>query len=129
MLELLDKGDMKAFAEAMTKDAFSPGFESSHPAEFEEYLKVKLQNKPDGVARIMRLGQPESSPDLSKMRCPVLLLVGENDWFMGLEQGKKAQEAIPGSKLVVLPTGHAAPIESPDKFNAAVLEFLKEVKE
>jgi pimeloyl-ACP methyl ester carboxylesterase len=54
--------------------------------------------------------------------------VGENDWVMGLEQGKKAHEAIHGSKLVVLPTGHAAPIESPDGFNAAVLEFLNEVK-
>jgi 3-oxoadipate enol-lactonase len=126
-LDLLDKGDMRAFAEAMTRDAFSPGFESLHPTEFKEYLKVKLQNKADGIARIMRLGQPRSSLDLSKIKCPVLLLVGENDWVMGLEQGKKAHEAIHGSKLVVLPTGHAAPIESPDGFNTAVLEFLNEV--
>lgn len=128
MLELLDKGDMKAFVELMARDVFSPGFESSHPTEFEEYMKVKLQNKPDGIARIMRMGQPRSSPDLSKIKCPVLLLVGENDWIMGLAQGKEAHEAIRGSKLVVLPAGHAAPIESPDKFNSAVVEFLNEVK-
>jgi 3-oxoadipate enol-lactonase len=127
-LELLDKGDMKAFAEAMTREAFSPGFESSHPAEFKEYMKVKLQNKPDGIVRIMRLGRPRSSPNLSKIKCPVLLVVGENDWIMGLAQGEEAHEAIPGSKLVVLPTGHAAPIESPDKFNVAVVEFLNNVQ-
>jgi pimeloyl-ACP methyl ester carboxylesterase len=127
-LELLDNGDMKAFAEAMTREAFSPGFESSHPAEFKEYMKVKLQNKPDGIARIMRLGRPRGSPNLSKIKCPVLLVVGENDWIMGLAQGEEAHEAMPGSKLVVLPTGHAAPIESPDKFNVAVVEFLNYVQ-
>lgn len=37
-------------------------------------------------------------------------------------------EHIVGSKLVVLPTGHAAAIELPEKFNSAVLEFLSVVR-
>jgi 3-oxoadipate enol-lactonase len=127
-LDFLDRGDMKAFAEAMTREAFSPGFESSHPTVFKEYLKVKLQNKPVSIARIIRMSHPRNAPDLSKIKCPVLLIVGENDWIIGLAQGREAHEAIRGSKLVVLPTGHAAPIESPDEFNVAVVEFLNEVK-
>lgn len=124
-LELLDRGDMKAFAEMMTTNAFSPGFRSSHPVEFEKYMKIKLQNQPEGLARIMRLlGVAASPPDLGKVKCPVLLIVGENDTLMGAEQGKQAQKAITGSKLVTLPTGHAAAIELPEKFNSAVLEFL-----
>jgi pimeloyl-ACP methyl ester carboxylesterase len=39
-----------------------------------------------------------------------------------------AHKAIHGSKLEVLPTGHAVPIEAPDKFNTAVVQFLNEVK-
>jgi pimeloyl-ACP methyl ester carboxylesterase len=47
---------------------------------------------------------------------------------MGIEQGKQALEVISDSKLVILPTGHAAAIELPDKFNSAVSEFLSAVK-
>lgn len=124
-LELLDKGDMKRVAEMMTAGAFSPNFKSKNPTEFKRYMKVKLQNKIDGIARLMRsLGTPTAAPDLSKVKCPVLLIVGENDLYMGVEQGKHAHEAIVGSKLVILPTGHAAALELPEKFNSAVLEFL-----
>jgi len=128
-LELLDKGDMKRVAEMMTTGAFSPNFKSKNLTEFKRYMKVKLQNKTDGVARLMRsLSAPTATPDLDKVKCPVLLIVGENDLYMGVEQGRQVHEAIAGSKLVVLPSGHAAAVELPEKFNSAVLEFLSEVK-
>jgi len=129
MLELLDKGDIKAFAEMMTTNAFSLGFRSKNPAEFEKYMKVKSQNQPQGLVRMMRsLSVPASPPDLGKVKCPVLLIVGENDAYTGVEQGQRAQEAIVGSRLVVLPTGHAAAIELPERFNSAVLEFLSGIR-
>jgi 3-oxoadipate enol-lactonase len=74
------------------------------------------------------LASTTTPPDLSKVKCPVLLIVGENDAYMGVEPGKQAHEAIAGSKLVILPTGHASAIEAPDKFNSAVLEFLSGVR-
>ena len=70
------------------------------------------------------LGESTIPPDLSRVKCPVLLIIGENDLLMDVEQGKQAHEAIVGSKLVVLPSGHAAAIELPDRFNSTVLEFL-----
>lgn len=128
-LELLDKGDMRAVAEMMTTAAFSPNFRSKNPAEFERYMKVKLESAADGVARITRaLQSPARPPDLSKVKCPTLIIVGENDAYMGVEQGKLAQKAIAGSKLVTMPTGHAAAVEQPEKFNAAVLDFLSQIK-
>jgi 3-oxoadipate enol-lactonase len=129
LLELLNKGDMKKVTEMMTTSAFSPGFRSKNPSEFDKYMKVKLQNKADGLVRIMQtLGSATTPPDLSKVKCPVLIIVGENDAYMGVEQGKQAHEAIAGSKLVILPTGHASAIEAPDRFNSAVLEFLSGVR-
>ncbi|UCH51373.1 MAG: alpha/beta hydrolase [Chloroflexota bacterium] len=128
MMDLIDKGDVKKFTEMMTTNAFSPGFESKNPAEFKKYMEVKSQNKLDGVGRLLgMLATPASPPDLSKVKCPVLLIVGEKDQYMGVAQAKQASEMIAGSKVVVLPTGHAAAIEMPDKFNSAVLEFLSEV--
>jgi len=83
-LELLDKGDMKRVAEMMTAGAFSPNFKSKNPTEFKRYMKVKLQNKPDGIARLMRsLGVPTATPDLSKVKCPVLLITRRAE-FHGL---------------------------------------------
>lgn len=129
MLALLDKGNIEGLSEMMTTGSFSPDFKSKKPKEFEKYKKVKLQNKPDGLARLMgALGASTTPPDLSKVKCPVLLIVGENDLFMAAEQGKQAQEAIAGSKLVVLPSGHAAAIEVPKEFNSAVLNFLSEIR-
>lgn len=129
IIELLQKKDMKTFAEMMTTAAFSPDFKSRNPAEFERYKKVKMRNKPEGIARLMgALAAPPSPPDLSKVRCPTLLIVGEHDFYMGVEQGKLAQQAIAGSELVVLPTGHAAAIEAPERFNAVVLDFLSRVE-
>lgn len=129
IIGLLEKKDMGTFAEMMTVAAFSPDFKSRNPAEFERYKKVKMQNKPEGIARLMgSLTAPPSPPDLSKVTCPTLLIVGEHDSYMGVEQGKQAQQAIAGSELVILPTGHAAAIEAPDRFNAAVLDFLSRVE-
>ena len=129
IIDLLNNRDMKTFAEMMTVAAFSPNFKSRNPAEFERYLKVKMQNKPEGIARLMgSLAAPPSPPDLSRLKCPTLLIVGEDDFYMGVEQGKLAQQAIAGSELVVLPTGHAAATEAPESFNSAVLDFLSRVK-
>jgi len=75
------------------------------------------------------LSMPTAPPDLSKVKCPVLIIVGENDLYMGVDQGKQASKAIGGSKLIILPTGHAAPLELPEKFNSAVADFLSGLKE
>lgn len=129
MLELLNKGDIKKFAEMMTTHAFSPGFQSKNPAEFQRYARVKSQNKAEGIARLMQsLAALTRPPDLSRVKCPVLLIAGENDLYMGIEQGKQAHKTMTSSKLVILPTGHAAAIESPEEFNAAVLDFLSQVE-
>lgn len=89
-LELLDKGDMKRVAEMMTTGAFSPGFKSKNPTKFKRYMKVKLQNKPDGIARLMRsLSTSTVPPDLNKVKCPVLLIVGRMTFTWGWSRVSK----------------------------------------
>lgn len=128
MVALAQKGDMKKLAEMMTDNAFSPGFKQKNPKAYEQYLKVKQQQKTDGVLGQIN-GMPKSgAPDLSRLKCPILFIVGQNDQGFGPEQAKQAQAAIPGSKLMVLPTGHASPIEAPDQFNAALIDFIKTLK-
>jgi 2-succinyl-6-hydroxy-2,4-cyclohexadiene-1-carboxylate synthase len=127
--ELLDKGETEAVVEMLATLSFSPDFKTRNPAEFNRYLGVSLQNKPDGLMRIMRtsLLASASPPDLSKLRCPVMLIAGEYDPALTVEETDATTKAIPRSKVVLVPAGHAAAIESPDRFNSAVMEFLSEV--
>jgi pimeloyl-ACP methyl ester carboxylesterase len=67
-------------------------------------------------------------PDVGRLACPVLIVAGENDAFMSLEMARLTQAAIPGSRLEVLPAGHAAALEAPDEFNRIVLDFLAGVR-
>jgi pimeloyl-ACP methyl ester carboxylesterase len=56
---------------------------------------------------------------------PVLLVWGSQDTLTPLDQGHRLAARIPGSRLVVLDgLGHIPQIESPGRFNQALLEFL-----
>lgn len=130
ILELLDKGDIGAAAELMASAAFSPDFKSKNPVEFEKLVKSKLQNDPYKLAQVMRsLRGGAGAPDISRLKCPTLIIIGEYDSGMGPDRGKQLQQAIPNSKLVTLAAGHSSPFEAPDEFNRAVLGFLSELKD
>jgi pimeloyl-ACP methyl ester carboxylesterase len=61
---------------------------------------------------------------LATIAVPTLVLIGENDTPFVAGTDYMAAK-IPGATKVVIPAaGHAANIDQPDAFNAAVLEFL-----
>ena len=124
-LDLLEKRDTKSVAEMMITNAFSPGFKERDPAVFGNYKNIKLQMKPDCFEQVIRaIGKISAPPNLTKLKCPVLIIVGEYDAIAGVDQGKLTQKAMAGSKLAIFPTGHASPIELPDRFNSVVINFL-----
>lgn len=125
MLELLQKGDVATIAEEMTTGAFSPGFKEKNPEAFERYKAVKLEVDPQSFAQaMMALAEDIRPPDVGRIQCPTLIICGENDSYMTPDVARSMQQAIPGSELMVMSTGHAAAIEAPESFNTAVLEFL-----
>ena len=70
--------------------------------------------------------QPNYSlEELGSITSPVLVLDGEEEEAVRVEHARLLAAAIPGAELVLLPgTGHAAPYEKPDEFNAAAVAFL-----
>jgi 3-oxoadipate enol-lactonase len=128
MIALLQKNDMKKWAEMATDAAFSPGFKQKNAKSWEQYMKVKLQQKNDGLLSLMTGMAKAGTPDLTKVKFPVLFIVGQNDQGFGPEAAKQAQAALPNSKVVMLPTGHASPIEAPDQFNKTVMDFIATLK-
>jgi 3-oxoadipate enol-lactonase len=62
---------------------------------------------------------------LRDIRCPVLVLAGEEDRTFPVAETKAMADAIPNSQFVVLPCiGHLAALEAPEVVNAVIDQFL-----
>jgi 3-oxoadipate enol-lactonase len=89
-----------------------------------------LDNSPDGV--VAALGamreRPDSRPLLGKIDVPTLVVGGEEDDISSPEvMGAMAAE-IPGARHLTIPNvAHLSNLEAPEKFNAALGDFLKEL--
>lgn len=62
---------------------------------------------------------------LREIRCPAVVIVGKNDPGTPVAMAEEIHQAMPGSRLVVIPdAAHLANLEQPDAFNQALAEFL-----
>jgi pimeloyl-ACP methyl ester carboxylesterase len=118
--------------------AFSPHFFASHyldrrsPAVEAMLLRAETtQSCPSRVAlnrAVWRsFAQPDNDLRLSarNIKAPTLLVFGQHDPVIPYKKdGAVATNAIHGSKLVVLPSGHAPFAEVPDAFLLEVFPFL-----
>ena len=61
---------------------------------------------------------------LDSIRCPTCLISGEHDIFpLALKESYASK--LPDARLVVIPnSGHFTPVDEPERFNQAVMEFL-----
>jgi len=60
------------------------------------------------------------------VRVPTLLVVGAEDQITPPSCLEAAEQIIPRSSLLIVPAaGHLVPLEAPEIFNRAVLEFLE----
>jgi len=75
----------------------------------------------------MQRTQPEYSvQDLAEIQAPVVIVHGEHDEFIKRAHAEYLARSIPGARLVMLPgVSHFAPLQRPDQFNAAILDFLE----
>jgi pimeloyl-ACP methyl ester carboxylesterase len=63
---------------------------------------------------------------LPRIAVPTLLIWGERDARSPLSVARQFEQAIPDTKLVVIPgAGHVSNLEQPDTFNDAVREFCR----
>jgi len=127
MIEVLQKGDIEIVAEALVLSGLSPGFKEKDPITFKKYKEIKMRNNPSAMLALMKGMAPGSvvPPDLSRLRCPVLIIAGENDIAMPASGVEQMKSVLKGAMSKVLPTGHGAPIEAPKEFNQVVFDFLK----
>ena len=58
--------------------------------------------------------RPDSTPLLAQVSVPTLVITGEEDEMIPVEESRRMAAAIPGAKLVIIPgAGHLANSSSP----------------
>jgi pimeloyl-ACP methyl ester carboxylesterase len=106
-------------------DAFS----SAAPKDLlDEYASIMSDFHPVGFRAMSHAVVPDFRDVLPHVRVPTLLIWGDSDKRSPLTAGEAMRDAIPGSRLVVIPSaGHVSNVEQPDLFNAAVRDFLQSI--
>jgi pimeloyl-ACP methyl ester carboxylesterase len=99
------------------------------PEEIEAFIKRRLENPtpPEGyLAQLAAAVTHDASGRLPRIRARTLVITGDADRLVNMENSRRIAERIPGAKLVVLPGApHRLFAETADAFNREVLRFLQ----
>ena len=101
---------------------------SAKPKVAETVRRLILENSPEGVADSLyaMAARCDSTDLMTKLEKPVLVGAGDEDLFVPLAESQGMHARIPGAVLeVVSHAGHLINLEDPERFNAALLRFLK----
>jgi pimeloyl-ACP methyl ester carboxylesterase len=90
---------------------------SATPGDFDSFhhaVTLMMKTQPNYVAE-----------ELARIQVPVTVVHAEHDEFIRPEHAEYLARTIPGAKLVELDhVSHFAPLQRPDVFNQALLQFL-----
>ncbi|CAK9042094.1 Putative aminoacrylate hydrolase RutD (Aminohydrolase) [Durusdinium trenchii] len=93
-------------------------------------MRDMIQRKGNGAAMIDSLEEftlPDPSSALARIEAPTLILWGEGDILIPIEQGRQIEQAIPNAQLIAYPgVGHAAQEEAPVETVADAIAFLND---
>ncbi len=121
--------DTPAFFEAILPWWVSPRFfEQSERAAWLCWIlrQTPQPQRLEGFLRQIEAMERHDALDrLHLVRCPVLILTGEDDSVSPPRYARQMKERLPQAELVLLPgIGHAPPLEEPGEFTARLAEFL-----
>jgi len=69
--------------------------------------------------------RPDRQSELAAIRCPTLVIVGQEDKISPLAEMSVMASAIPGARLVeIAGAGHLSNLENPNDFVSAIANFI-----
>ncbi|MGH2514515.1 MAG: alpha/beta fold hydrolase [Ktedonobacterales bacterium] len=121
-------GDLGERTRATYTAIMAPGYAASHPAEIGRIVEIALYRPQSNEAYMRQLQSGwgrDATSRLSQLHTPVLVVHGEADPLIPIQNGRYLAAHIPGARLVEYPdTGHIPIIERAGDFNREVLAFL-----
>lgn len=92
--------------------------------------RLMLMNSPEGITAALRAlrDRPDSTPLLSSIAMPALIITGEEDKVITRAEAESMRQAITGSVLADLPrVGHLSNLEDARGWNDALARWLSHV--
>jgi len=89
-------------------------------------VDMMARNSADVFAAQIRalLARPDAAPLLSSIRCPTLVLAGEDDSWAPASRHRDMAAQIPEARLSIVPQcGHMSTLERPEEVTAALLDW------
>ena len=123
-IALAQAGRFAEVVEAALPLLLAPGRERD-PQLRDTVRRMAGETGPDAFVRQQTaiMGRPDSRVLLPSIRCPTLVLAGQDDRLIPLPVAQEMAEGIPGSVFVQRPgCGHLATLECPHQVNAALAE-------
>ncbi|NWJ44423.1 MAG: alpha/beta hydrolase [Chloroflexi bacterium] len=130
-LEAVRQKGSGAIAESMIPGLFAPETYRDKPDLVAQLSGIIERIHPETIiATLPGLAErPDSTPLLSQIKVPALIIHGVDDKLMPLDKAKAMAQAIPDWQFSAVPhAGHMANLENPEFFNRALVTFLKELK-
>lgn len=125
--EIIRAQGMTAVLASSLERWFTPQTRSQRPDIMDRLTKTVLGDDPAHQAAIWELlATLDMRERLGELRCPTLVLVGEEDKSTPPVMAKEVAASIANAELQILPkTAHIVTVEVPEIVNHAVLKFLK----
>ena len=127
MLKVVESRGASGVADEMMPKLVGRTTLASRPEVIATVRGLIESNGPEGIGRAVRRlrDRPDSTPQLAAIRVPTLVIVGEEDVILPVDDSRALATGIAGATLTVLPeSGHLSNLETPDAFNAAVAQWL-----
>lgn len=129
-VEEIRRNGLEAFARAILPNLLGRTTLDSRPGVAGQVTEMILANRPEGVADALlaMAGRRDSTDLLGSIHVPTLVVAGDEDSFIRVEEAQALAARIPGARLeVVGKAGHLVNLEQPAPFQAALTRFLDEL--
>lgn len=127
-IALVEKSGVGPLAERMLPALLGKTSRESHPALVENVRSMIERQSPSGVCAALQAmaARPDSTPLLSTVSVPALVLAGEEDTVIPVAEMKGMAENLPRPEFhAVRGAGHLLSMEKPGEFHDLFLQFLK----
>ena len=127
MIDLAHARGAAAIADAMLPKLLGASSAARNPALVGTVGRLVESAPVSGIVAAIEamMARPDSTPDLARISCPALVVVGEEDVITPIADATTLQSHIRRSRLVILPeAGHLSNLEAPDGFTLALSDFL-----
>jgi 3-oxoadipate enol-lactonase len=128
LIQLVRQQGAPAAAEEMLPRLVGPSTRANRPEVVDAIRNLILSNSPDTIAGALTalMTRPDSTPLLSQVHCPTLVVVGDEDALTPRPCSEAIQRGIAGAELaIVSQAGHLSNMEQPAAFNLAIARFLE----